>query len=189
MEIMNIKNILIVLFVCIFYFSCKKEDSNNKVNKNEEKELVITRAPVSTPVSALEANELKYKLILPETLQVNKSYTAIIEFESDFDKIVDPIQYAVELDSTKDRLVQFFYAPYKLPLNNNQEDRKIEPVYVSNKKFKVENIVFRDKGDHMFEGYIFDEIRYISYDNKGKRDSIHFDQRRQMIKKKVVVVD
>ena len=41
----------------------------------------------------------------------------------------------------------------------------------------------------MFEGYIFDEIRYIFYDKKGKRDSIHFDQRRQMIKKKIVVVE
>ena len=33
----------------------------------KEQELIITRAPVITPVSALEANELKYKLILRNT--------------------------------------------------------------------------------------------------------------------------
>lgn len=189
MKFIDIKNLVIALCICVLYSSCKKEEKNNRADRNEEKELIITRAPVITPVSALEANELKYKLILPETLRVNKSYTAIIEFESDFDKIVDPMQYAVKLDSTKDRLVRFFYSPYKLPSNNNQENKKIEPIYVSNKKFKVENIVFKEKGNYMFEGYIFDEIRYIFYDKKGKRDSIHFDQRRQMIKKKIVVVE
>lgn len=186
------KQLVIILCVCTFYFSCKKEEEskNKSYNNNEEEELIITRAPVSTPVPALEANELKYRLILPETLQVNKPYNAVIEFESDFDAIVDPIQYAIELDSTKDRLVRFFhYEPQKLSSKNEAKNTDKEPIYVSNKKFTVENIVFKERGEYMFEGYIFDEIRYIFYDDQGKRDSVHFDQRRQMIKKKVVVVD
>src|SRR5690554_7678469 len=176
------KKPLIALCLCISLFSCKKGAGDNiKNGENSEEDIAITRESMS--ISAKNANELKYRFILPETLQVNKPYNAVIEFESDFDAIVDPIQYAIELDSTKDRLVRFFhYEPQKLSSKNDAKNTDKEPIYVSNKKFTVENIVFKERGEYMFEGYIFDKIRYIFYDDQGKRDSVHFDQRRQMIK-------
>jgi len=183
------KKPLIALCLCISLFSCKKGAGDNiKNGENSEEDIAITRESMS--ISAKNANELKYRLILPETLQVNKPYNAVIEFESDFDAIIDPIQYVAKLDSTKPRVVQFFlYEPRKLSEKENEKYIIVDSSFVSNKKFTVDNIIFEEKGKYLFQGFLFDEIMYNFYNEKGIRDSIHFDQRRQMIKKKVVVVD
>lgn len=177
------------LCICFAFISCKKEEVDNiKHRENSGEDISITRESISTP--AEDANELKYRLILPETLQANKPYNAVIEFESDFDKIIDPIQYVTKLDSTKPRVVQFFlYEPRKLSERENKKYIIVDSSFVSNKKFTVDNIIFEEKGEYLFQGFLFDEIMYNFYDEKGIRDSIHFDQRRQVITKKVVVID
>ena len=87
-------------------------------------------------------------------------------------------------------MVQFFlYEPRKLSEKENEKYIIVDSSFVSNKKFTVDNIIFEEKGEYLFQGFLLDEIMYNFYNEKGIRDSIHFDQRRQMIKKKVVVVD
>lgn len=183
------KYIFFSLSIFFTLISCKKEIQNiEKTGEPRDNELVITRTPMN--VGAKNAHELKYRMILPETLKVNEPYKAVIEFESDFDTIVDPVQFAVKLDSTKPRVIQFYrYKPKKLSEKDIEEYVIIDSTFVSNKQFTVENIVFKEKGEYLFQGYLFDEIMYNFYNDKGKRDSIHFDQRRQMITKKVVVVE
>lgn len=178
------KDMFFTLFISLTLISCNKEKSNN----NEEN-LILTREPMV--VGAKNANELIYKMYLPETLQVNKPYSAIIEFESDFDKIIDPLQAGGTAlkDSMKSRVIQFFqYEPLKLSETTEKYITK-DSVLVLNKRFTVDNILFKEKGEYLFQGYLLDEIMYNFYNEKGIRDSIHFDQRRQMITKKVVVVD
>src|SRR5690554_3643874 len=70
------KKPLIALCLCISLFSCKKGAGDNiKNGENSEEDIAITRESMS--ISAKNANELKYRLILPETLQVNKPYNAV----------------------------------------------------------------------------------------------------------------
>ena len=135
--------------------------------------------------------QLKYKMILPETIFVNKPYKAIIEFESDFDNILDPIQVESALsDTTKTRIITFYnFIPVKSPMKSQGDLIIKDSTFVLNKKFTVENIIFEKTGEFVFCGLIFDQIMYNHYNKKGIRDSVHFDRRRQQIFKKVVVID
>src|SRR5690606_38639347 len=118
-------------------------------------------------------------------------YTATIEFESDFDKIIPPIQYDEALDdSTKMRLITYFnYEPVKASMKSLGELVRIDSTFVLNEKFEIENIVFKEKGEFIFHGFIKDVIMYNHYNDKGIRDTVYFDNLRQQIFKKVVVID
>ena len=135
--------------------------------------------------------DLPYELILPDTVVVNKPYTATIKFESDFDAIIPPIQYDEALDdTTKMRLITYYYfEPVKAPMKSEGELVCTDSTFVLNKKFEIENIVFKEKGKFIFHGFIKDVIMYNHYNDKGIRDTVYFDNLRQQIFKKVVVID
>lgn len=135
--------------------------------------------------------DLPYKLTLPDTVLVNKPYKATIEFESDFDTIIPPIQIDEALDdTTKMRLITYYYfEPVKAPMKSLGELVLIDSTFVLNKKFEIENIVFKEKGEFIFSGFIKDVIMYNHYNDKGIRDTVYFDNLRQEIYKKVVVID
>lgn len=95
--------------------SCTENKKQNNKNYEEYKGLKITED--------ISKNDIKYELIFPDTIKRGEAYDAVLYFESDFDTIVDPIQFAVKLDSTKPRVIQFYrYEPKKLsshPLKTN----------------------------------------------------------------------
>ncbi len=169
----------ILTFVLIFLlFSCKKEIDKNAMYK----ELKISSENPEPPY-----NQLKYRMTFPDTVQVNKSYHAIIRFESDFDTIIDPIQYIDVIDTTKIRTIIFYqFEPTKKPKENLILK---DSIFVPNKEFLVKNIVFKEKGKFTFCGLINDEVVFEFYDSKGKRDSVHISRRKQQVFKDVVVID
>src|SRR5690554_267999 len=169
---------LIALCLCISLFSCKKEEKTNNVDTNTE--------------SKEESyNQLNYTFNLPDTVIVNKPYQATIEFKSDFDTIIDPLQAggAALEDPTKDRLITFYrFESFKHTMKPT-ELVIIDTAFVLNKSFDINNIVFKEKGEFVFCGLIEDRIMYNHYNEKGIRDSVHFDRLKQEIFKNVVVID
>src|SRR5690554_1413146 len=166
------KRIILSSFLALTLFSCEKKISN------EFPELIF--------------DELEYKLNLPDTVIANTPYSATIEFESDFDKIIDPLQVGglVLKDSIKSRLVYFYqFQHIKSPMKSNEDLILKDSAFVLNKKFDIDSIVFKETGEFVFCGLIKDEIMYNHYNSKGIRDSVHFDRRMQQIFKKVVVVE
>ncbi|WP_448606658.1 hypothetical protein [Paenimyroides ceti] len=171
---------IIIFVLMILLYSCKKDKED--IDKN----LKITSENPQPPY-----NQLKYKIILPDTLKVNKCYEAVITFESDFDTIIDPIQVSKALnDTTKTRLITFYnFFPVKSPMESQGNLIIKDSTFVLNKKFVIENILFKETGEFVFCGLIFDQIMYNHYNKKGVRDSVYFDRKRQQIFKKVVVID
>ncbi len=172
----------ILTFVLIFLlFSCKKEKDENAMYKDLK---------ISSENPRPLYNQLKYRITFPDTVQVNKPYQATIKFESDFDTIIDPIQYIDVIDTTKIRTIIFYQfepvEPSKTPKGNLILK---DSTFVPNKKFTTKNIIFKKKGKFTFFGLINDEIMYNFYDNKGKRDSVHFARREQQVFKDVVVIE
>src|SRR5690554_1108997 len=166
------KKPFIALCLCISLFSCEKKVSNG--------------------FPEILFDELEYKFNLPDTLIANKLYSATIEFKSDFDKIIDPLQVGglVLKDSIKSRLVYFYqFQHIKSPMKSNEDLILKDSAFVLNKKFDIDSIVFKETGEFVFCGLIKDEIMYNHYNSKGIRDSVHFDRRMQQIFKKVVVVE
>jgi len=170
---------LIALCLCISLFSCKKEEKTNNVDTNTE--------------SKEESyNQLNYTFNLPDTVIVNKPYQATIEFKSDFDTIIDPLQAggAALEDPTKDRLITFYhYKPVKSTVKSNENLILIDSTFVLNKSFQVDNIVFKEKGEFVFCGLILDKMRYQGYNEQGILSSVRFERLKQQIRKKVVVVE
>lgn len=166
--------ILCITIMC----SCTK-------NTDPYKKLKITGE-----VDQSEKNQLPYTLIFPDTVKVNTPYTATIEFKSEFDNILDPIHYATEKDSSKMRLVIFYrYEIMSSPLKKGTNLIVKDSTFVSNKKFDIENIIFKKKGEFIFSGLIYDEIMYNYYNKNGVRDSVHFSTKEQKVLKKVIVID
>src|SRR5690554_3082375 len=96
---------LIALCLCTSLFSCKSEEKTSHLETNIE----IENKEESY-------NQLEYNFNLPDTVIVNKPYSATIEFKSDFDKIIDPLQAGGDAlkDSIKSRLIYFYYfEPFK----------------------------------------------------------------------------
>jgi len=134
-------------------------------------------------------DELAYKLDLPDTVIVNKPYKVMVEFQSDFDTIMPAVQIDAS-DSTKVRLITYYrYEPVKAPMKSLSELVRIDSTFVLNKNFEIENFVFKEKGEFIFCGFIKDVIMYNHYNEKGIRDTVSFDHRKQQIFKKVVVVE
>ncbi len=170
--------ILIFVFIILLY-SCKKD------KQEIDKEFKISSENPEPPY-----NQLKYRITFPDTVQVNKPYQATIRFESDFDTIIEPIQYINKIDSTKSRIITFYYFDHiKSPMKEENDLIIKDSMFIPNKEFLVKNIVFKEKGTFTFCGLIYDEIMYNFYDNKGKRDSVHFARKKQQIFKDVVVID
>lgn len=166
------KQIILCGLLAVTFFSCEKKTANE----------------FPKPVF----NELEYKLNLPDTVIVNKPYKATVEFKSDFDKIIDPIQAggAALEDPTKDRLITFYhYKPVKAPMKSTDELVLIDSTFVLNKSFEVDNIVFKEKGEYIFCGMILDEMRYQGYNEQGILNDVRFEELKQQIFKKVVVVE
>ena len=129
------KKTIIALSLCIFFFSCEK--------KNELAEEIVQSS----------FDQLEYKLKLPDTVIVNKPYQATIEFKSDFDSIIDPVQINPH-DSTKVRLITYYrYEPVRSPMKSIGELIKIDSTFVLNKNFEI-SIVFREKGEFIYSGLI-----------------------------------
>lgn len=163
---------ILSLLILISFVSCSKE-----------KEVKIDSVP-QAPYEQLE-----YTIILPDTVFVNKPYKAKIQFKSDFDSIMSPIQVDVS-DTTKMRLITFYrFKPIKTPLKSRGEMVLIDSTFVLNKSFEIDEIVFKEKGEFMFSGLLRDEIMYNFYNSRGICDSVYFDKRMQQIFKKVVVID
>ncbi|WCM40977.1 hypothetical protein MG290_08370 [Flavobacterium sp. CBA20B-1] len=175
------KKSFIALCLCIGIFSCKNEE---KANNNE------TNAETENKEESY--NQLKYTFNLPDTITVNRPYKATIEFKSDFDSIIDPLQAggkALE-DPTKDRLITFYhYEPVKSTVKSNENMILIDSTFVLNKSFDIDNIVFKEKGEFVFRGMILDKMRYQGYNEKGILNSVRFESLKQQIRKKVVVID
>lgn|SRR5690606_4378725 len=166
------KKKIIALCICIFLFSCDKKVSN------EFPEILF--------------DELQYKLNLPDTVIVNKPYQATIEFKSDFDKIIPPLQAGGEAlnDSTRSRLIYFYhYEPTSSSIKSISQLVLIDSTFVLNKSFDVNNIVFKEKGEFIFNGLIKDELMHSHYNEEGILDGVRFDRLKQQISKKVVVID
>src|SRR5690606_16140383 len=107
-----------------------------------------------TEINEESYNQLKYTFNLPDTVIVNKPYTATVEFQSDFDTIIDPVQINPH-DSAKMRLITFYnYEPVKATVKSNEKLILIDSTFVLNKSFDVNNIVFKEKGEFVFCGLI-----------------------------------
>lgn len=162
------KRIILSSFLAVTLFSCEKKISN------EFPELIF--------------DELEYKLNIPDTVIANTPYSATIEFESDFDSIIDPVQINPH-DSTKVRLITYYnYEPIKSPMKSLGQLIRIDSTFVLNKSFEI-NIIFKEKGEFIYCGFIKDVIMYNHYNGEGIRDTVHFEEKKQEIRKKVVVVD
>src|SRR5690554_1707552 len=172
------KKPFIALFMCMCLFSCKNEEKTNNIDTNAE-----------TESKEESYNQLEYKFNLPDTLIVNKPYKATIEFESDFDTIIDPVQINPHNPTTM-RLITFYnYESVRFPLESQKTLILKDSTFVLNKNFDIANIVFQEKGEFVFCGLILDEIRYKEFTKEGVLTSIHYEERKQEIRKKVVVVD
>src|SRR5690554_2006391 len=166
------KKPFIALCLCISLFSCEKKVSNG--------------------FPEILFDELEYKFNLPDTLIANKLYSATIEFKSDFDKIIDPLQAGGDAlkDSTKSRLIYFYYyQPTPSPVKSISQLVLIDSTFVLNKSFDVNNIVFKEKGEFIFNGLIKDELMLSHYNEEGILNGVRFDRLKQQIRKKVVVVE
>jgi|SRR5690554_2806503 len=162
---------IIALSLCIFFFSCEKK-----------KEL-------AEEIQQPSYNQLEYNFNLPDTVIVNKPYSATIEFKSDFDTIIDPVQINPH-DPTTMRLITFYhYEPVQTSIKPGDNLILIDSTFVLNKSFEVDNIMFKETGEFIFCGLILDEIRYQGFTKDGILTSIRFEEQKQEIRKKVVVVD
>ncbi len=170
---------VISLFVImIFFLSCEKK----KGQSEEHKGIQLTES-----LSESLSGNITYILDLPDTLRVNELYDAIFNFDSPFDTIVDPMVS----DSIQYRTIKFsYYQPLKLGNKILESDIVLkDSVYIPNKEFILGNIKFDEKGKYLFLVSIEDQIMYNFYNDKGKRDSIHFDRIFEEIKKEVVVIE
>jgi len=162
------KRIILSVFLISTFFSCDRKVSN------EFPEILF--------------DELEYKFNLPDTVIVNKPYQATIEFKSDFDSIIDPVQINPH-DSTKVRLITYYrYEPVRSPMKSIGELIKIDSTFVLNKNFEI-SIVFREKGEFIYSGLIKDVIMHNHYNERGIRDTVSFEEFKQQIHKKVIVVE
>lgn len=175
------RKLILTLTIPFILVSCNKEAKNDPYKDLK----------TSSNNSEVSNDDLKYKIILPDTVKVNKKYTARVNFESEFDSIASPIIVDEALnDTTKTRLVTFYhFEPTEFPANSERPLILIDSTFVTNKSFVVENVLFKEKGKYIFQGLIFDELMYNFYNDKGVRDSVHFERRKQQIFKKVVVVE
>jgi len=173
------KSIFLIFLGTFALLSCKKEERNPYLD-----------IKISEEIPEIPYKQLKYKMKLPDTLVVNNVYKATLEFESDFDTIIPPVQVDALSDSTKVRLITFYrFEPVRSPMKSNGDLILKDSAFVLNKRFDIDSILFKEKGEFVFCGLIEDRIMYNHYDEKGIRDSVHFARRRQQIFKKVVVVE
>ena len=173
---------IIIVSLCIFFFSCEKKSEKNP----------YLDIKISSEITQAPYDQLEYTFNLPDTVLVNKLYKATIEFKSDFDTIIDPLQAggAALEDPTKDRLITFYhYKPVKSTVKSNENLILIDSTFVLNKSFQVDNIVFKEKGEFVFCGLILDKMRYQGYNEQGILSSVRFERLKQQIRKKVVVVE
>lgn len=172
---MKIFKIFLVSFIM---FSCKDNNPYLGIKIGETK-------------NKYPYKDLKYKLQLPDTVIKDKLYNISLTFESDFDKIID--SYLVDgalNDTTKTRVITFYqFYPLKSPLKDSDELVLKDSIFVTNKKFNINNITFNKTGEYVFCGLIEDEIMYNYYNKVGVRDSVFFDRRKQQVFKKVIVID
>jgi len=170
---------------------------NNKINKMTKSFIALCLCTllfscdrkVSSEFPEILFNELQYKLNLPDTVIANKPYTVTIEFKSDFDTIIDAVQLSPH-DSNKVRLITYYrYEPVRSPMKTIGELIKIDSTFVRNKNFEIENVVFREKGEFIYSGLIKDVIMYNHYNERGIRDTVSFEELKQQIHKKVIVVE
>lgn len=173
------KNVILSLLVLTFFSFC---------NTNKEKKIPLNGRELEGKPRVVY-KDLKYKMKLPDTVIMNKLYRATIEFESDFDGIT-PSVHVDPSDTTKVRIITFYrFKHIKSPLKRKSELSLIDSVFVPNKNFEVDDIVFKEKGEFVFCGLIKDVIMFNHYNKKGVRDSVHFEELNQQILKKVVVID
>jgi len=164
----------IVISIIIIYllFSC-----NNKENISGEYKNVKLTESIS--------DDVRYTLIFPDTLRINKSYNAIFKFDSPFDKIVEPFE-----DTVNFRTITFFYYnPIEIGRKNKNGLMLKDSILISNKEFVLQNIKFSKKGNFLFLAMIEDQIMYNFYNKVGKRDSIHIERKIMEIKKEIVIIE
>src|SRR5690606_25506337 len=95
---------IIIVSLCIFFFSCEKKSEKNP----------YLDIKISSEITQAPYDQLEYTFNLPDTVLVNKLYKATIEFKSDFDNIMPPVQVDALSDSTKVRVITFYrFEPFK----------------------------------------------------------------------------
>lgn len=172
---MRIVNLFLVF---LFLTSCnkKKEDFFEKY-----KGIKLTES-----ISKSLGGNISYRLDFPDTVRVNQPYEAIFEFDSPFDKIVEPMEDTITYRSIK----LSYFNPIKLGNKILESDIVLkDSVYIPNKEFILGNVRFNEKGKFLFSVLIEDKIMYNYYNSNGKRDSVHFDRIFEEIKKEVVVIE
>lgn len=164
----------------ILFISCEKKRKKEEFYE-EYKGMQLTESRTKT----LRGN-IAYTLDLPDTLKLNQPYDVVFKFNSPFDTIVSPMVDTINFRT----ITMFYYNPIKVGVRNIDAAFKAkDSILIPNKLFTLGNFKIEEKGKYLFLVVIHDEIMYNYYNDKGKRDSIHYDRIFEEITKEVVVIE
>ncbi|MBB1149451.1 hypothetical protein H4K35_04755 [Myroides sp. NP-2] len=170
----------IVSLFLLLLISCEKKQKKEDFYE-EYNGMQLTESRTKT----LRGN-ITYTFDLPDTLKVNQAYDIVFKFDSPFDTIVDPMVDTINFRT----ITMFYYNPIKVGERNEDIAFKAkDSILIPNKLFTLGNFKIEDKGKYLFFVVIHDEIMYNYFNDKGKRDSVHFDRIFEEIKKEVVVIE
>jgi len=138
------KSIFLIFLGTFALLSCKKEERNPYLD-----------IKISEEIPEIPYKQLKYKMKLPDTLVVNNVYKATLEFESDFDTIIPPLQVDALSDSTKVRLITFYrFEPVRSPMKFNRDLILKDSAFVLNKSIDFDSMWCKKKKELVIRGLI-----------------------------------
>ncbi|MFN3968877.1 hypothetical protein [Flavobacterium sp.] len=136
---------VILLFVSLVIFSCKKKDAIETKKHTQER--------------------IKYKVQFPDTVIVNKPYNGVIKYQSSLDTVTTTFD-----DKKKNRYVLFFMT---ITQNPNYDEKHLKQIFSdtfgasNNREIDIENIQFNKPGIFYIDGIINDYV-VIDLDKKNK---------------------
>ncbi|WP_396154797.1 hypothetical protein [Flavobacterium macrobrachii] len=164
------KKFLFMMFVSqVFFLSCKKEENQRYVNKKEKK-------------------WIEYSLQFPDTVEINKSYTGIIRYESILDTITTDFD-----DKKNNRYTIFYLTIVNNPLKDNSE--KLKKIALkfgadNNRIIPFEDIKFDKVGIYYIDGIIHDfAVIELNKKNESGEDLVRLIENEERVSHKVIVVN
>lgn len=159
----NLKYIIIFIFINIF-FSCSKNENRSK------KESVIINFD------------------FPDTVEVNNYYTGKIQYNSPFDTITVKLLH----DTKRYRKIFFSFTGTKKIFSNpiDLKSNFKDTIYAKTSNLiNIDSIYFGKTGTYFFDGIIFDEVNFEidSTNTKGKKLTRILSKEYRVIKKVIVV--